>query len=197
MRWYLSATIRAVVPVACALLAESPPSAAEPSPTVPTVYAETAELFGGIPADIFYAMALQESGRQTEQGFRPWPWTLNVEGKGFYYGSKAEAWDALSQFVEDGRTNIGIGALQVTWPYNQHVLVDVYGALDPHTNLQIAAQIFLARYSESGDWWTAVGRYHSPGPSDAQRARANAYRERVRKHWLRLQPPAADPQERP
>ena len=155
---------------------------------VPNAYRDTAHLYG-IPPALFYAMALQESGRTVGSAYRPWPWTLNVEGRAYYYDTKTEVWDALRRFVMEGRTHIGIGLMQVTYPYNAHVLWDVYAAIDPYTNLRMGALILRERYRESGDWWTAVGRYHAPGQKPAQIARAIRYRERVKHRWRRLYGP--------
>lgn len=157
---------------------------------VPRAYKETARLYG-IPPKLFYALALQESGRTVDGAFAPWPWTLNVEGQGYYYNSQTEVWDALNEFVIADRTNIGIGLLQVTYPYNQHVLSELYLAIDPHTNLRMGAVILLERYRESGDWWIAVGHYHSPGKKPAQVERAQRYRESVKRRWKQLYGPYA------
>lgn len=162
-------------------------TAAPAAEGIPPAYAATAALYD-IPPALLYAMALVESGRRvdTAEAFQPWPWTLNVAGEGYYYPSKTEAWTALQAFVLAGRTNIGIGLLQVTYPYNAHILTDVYAALDPHTNLSMGAAILRERFEESRDWSTAVGRYHSPGSTAERRARAERYRERVRRHCRRL-----------
>lgn len=151
-------------------------------PTIPPVYVATAEV-QGIPPTLFYAIAIQESGQydQEKGKLRPWPWSLNVAGKAYYYDSMETAWDALNSFVNEQPPHIGIGLVQVTWPFNQHLLLDPYTALEPSINLSIGAQILRACFDRLGDWWLAVGCYHSPTP-----ARAVAYRERVRRHWQTL-----------
>jgi len=113
----------------------------------------------------------------------PWPWTLNVAGHGYYFNSQAEAWDALRGHVEKGQSNIGVGLMQVTWPHNQYALVDVYSALDPATNLRLGAQILRACFDRLGEWWAAVGCYHSPGSSEIRHARADAYIASVKRRW--------------
>ena len=154
---------------------------------VPTTYRHIADLFD-IPPDIFYAIALQESGRYVEHlgERRPWPWTLNVAGEGYYFESQAEAWDALRTHVENGDTNIGVGLMQVTWPYNQYALVDIYSALDPATNLRLGAQILTDCYDRLQDWWASVGCYHSPGSSKVRVQRANNYTALVRRRWASI-----------
>ncbi len=153
--------------------------------SIPPAYVVTANLYG-VPPMLLYAVALQESGRTVSGLHRPWPWTLNVDGRAYYYDTKTEMWDGLRAFVLNGRTNIGIGLLQVTWPYNQHVLSDVYAAIEPYTNLRMGALILAERYQESGDWWVAVGHYHSPGTDQTKLNRAAVYRASVQRRWEKL-----------
>lgn len=149
---------------------------------VPEGFAEVADFYGIEDSELFYSILLQESGRSLPGvGFRPWPWTLNVEGQGFYYETEQEAWSALSTFIAAGKSNIGIGYGQVTYPFNGHLLNDLYLALDPATNLRIAAEILLECQNRLGDWWQAVGCYHSPNERYAA-----PYRAAVKRHYDRL-----------
>ena len=76
--------------------------------------------------------------------------------------------------------------MQVNWRYHRTRLRDPWRALDPYYNLRVGARILRDCYREHADWWRAVGCYHSPGISAAQRERALAYRARVKRHWRRL-----------
>lgn len=147
---------------------------------IPPAYRQVAQL-KGIPADIFYAIALAESGRQlgAAQPRRPWPWTLNIHGEGLYFNDRHSAWRAVMSALAKQQTLVDIGPMQVNWRYHQHRLVDPWQALDPHRNLLVAAEILLRCYKRSSDWWQAVGCYHSPANSQ----RALRYRERVRAQW--------------
>ena len=60
--------------------------------TVPSGY-QVVAAERAIPEAIFYAVALTESGRDVEaQGIRrPWPWTLNVAGQGYYFETQVIA----------------------------------------------------------------------------------------------------------
>jgi hypothetical protein len=70
---------------------------------VPTAY-RTIASERGIPHSILYAVALAESGKQvvSASAFRPWPWTLNVAGQGYYFDSKQDAWQALRDWLRAG-----------------------------------------------------------------------------------------------
>jgi hypothetical protein len=54
---------------------------------------DSAERGSGIPQHLLAAIARVESGRRhpVTGDWHPWPWTVNAEGQGFFYDSKAEA----------------------------------------------------------------------------------------------------------
>ncbi|MEX0707251.1 MAG: lytic transglycosylase domain-containing protein [Woeseia sp.] len=150
---------------------------------VPPAYRATAAQHG-IPVELLYAMALAESGKQVATGHldavhRPWPWTLNIAGRGTYFASREAAWLALDRSLAAGQTSVDIGLMQVNWRYHADALGSTWRALDPYHNLSVAAEILKRCYRERRDWWTSVGCYHAP--SNDQRARR--YRERVLAHW--------------
>ena len=156
---------------------------------VPNVLAETAVPSGyrlvagahGIPSELFYAVALAESGKRVEaiDAVRPWPWTLNVHGEGRYYPSRLAATSAFREALAAGRTSVDVGLMQVNWRYHRSTFGRVEGALDPYRNLDVAAAILATCYQRHGDWWAAVGCYHSPNHPQ----RAERYRDRVRTIW--------------
>lgn len=140
-----------------------------------------------IPPEILYAVALQESGMRTQSGaIRPWPWTLNVEGRPKRYASRMQAWSALKEHIQHGKTLVDVGIMQVNWRYHKHKLVDAWRALDPYHNLKVGAQILHQRHTEDQDWPTAIGRYHSPGDTQDRRMRARQYSNKVMIHLGRL-----------
>ncbi|MGI9500969.1 MAG: lytic transglycosylase domain-containing protein, partial [Geminicoccaceae bacterium] len=179
MTWFRFASVTVV---AGALLATTVSTASGRQP-IPDVYVATAELHGIQDPSLLYAIATQESGRLDPRSgaLKPWPWTLNVAGQGYYYADMTEVWDALAGFMQDKPRHIGIGLVQVTWPFNPDILWDPYTALEPSTNLTLGARILRACYDRLGDWWHAVGCYHSPTAKIAL-----AYQKRVRRHWLAL-----------
>lgn len=138
----------------------------------------------GVPDTVLYAIALAESGvGVSEEGVRrPWPWTLNVAGRGHVFPSRVAAWEVLSQLVARGERSIDIGLMQVNWRFHQEKLGDTWQALDPYHNLRVAARILRDCFERRRDWWAGVGCYHAPG----NKARAERYRMRVAGHWQRL-----------
>jgi soluble lytic murein transglycosylase-like protein len=154
---------------------------------VPPGYRQVAAEYG-IPPALFYAVALTESGARLASGkFRPWPWTLNVGGKGHYFLTRETAFAALQTHRADGKRSIDIGLMQVNWHYYSARLRDPWQALDPYFNLRASAEILAAHYKKTGDWWVAVGRYHSPGAKPTAQRRAARYVARVKRHWQKLE----------
>lgn len=148
---------------------------------VPAAYHQVA-LEYDVPAGILFAIALAESGRQRKGGQTlPYPWAMNVNGKAFYFASRTEADAHLEQLLAKS-IKPDIGLMQVNWRYHQHKLGEIRQAFDPWLNLRAGAIVLREAYRATGDWWTAVGRYHSGTP-----ARAEAYRARVLRWYARLE----------
>ncbi len=139
---------------------------------------------GGIPHSLLYAVALTESGKQVTSAdiYRPWPWTLNVAGRGYFYNSRLDAWQALIHQLREGERSIDIGLMQVSWRYHHKKLGTPWQALDPYFNLRVGSAILQACFKTRKDWWASVGCYHAPQNSN----RAGRYRRRVLSHWRRI-----------
>lgn len=150
---------------------------------IPAAYRQVASQFG-IPADLFYAMALAESGRAVahEAAQRPWPWTLNIAGEGRFFNSRVEAWRALDRSLGGGEQRVDVGLMQINWRYHRKLLKSSWLALEPYRNLQLAAGILADCYRDRQEWWASVGCYHAPGNDRL----ARQYRERVVSHWRNL-----------
>ena len=151
--------------------------------SVPVGYQQVADAYD-LPAEVLYAVALTESARRVDStgNVRPWPWTLNVRGRGHFFASRREAEAALKGLLDQGRTSVDIGLMQVNWRYHEQRLGSPNRALDPFHNLRVAAQILLDCHRSHQDWWEAVGCYHAPNRPQ----RAARYRTRVRAHWQRI-----------
>lgn len=148
---------------------------------VPAGYRAVAEA-EGVPASVLYAVALAESAITLESGRRPWPWSLNVEGRAYRYATRADAWRALRGFLSRGITRIDVGPMQVSWLYHREALGHPWSALNPYHNLRVGAAILRAEHRRTGDWWRAVGRYHAPNNPK----RAGRYRSRVATWYRRI-----------
>lgn len=150
---------------------------------VPSAYRSVAAEYG-IPLQLFYAVALTESGTliAAMNRRRPWPWTLNIAGKGIYFSTRLAAWQALDQSLRNGETSVDIGLMQVNWRFHQRRLGNSWLALEPGHNLAVGAEILADCYKNRRDWWASIGCYHAPSDS----ARAKRYRRRVAAQWRQL-----------
>ncbi|MGM8229149.1 hypothetical protein ACSV5M_21410 [Cellvibrio sp. ARAG 10.3] len=141
-----------------------------------------------VPADVLFAVCLQESGKRWQDKHLPWPWTLNIAGKGAYYDTPADAQRQLLQVINGGSCRVDIGLCQVHWCAHKKNFTAPVQLLNPYINLAYAAKLIRSEYDYTQrkgnpDWWVAVGRYHSPGNPK----RASQYRERVKARWQRRQ----------
>jgi soluble lytic murein transglycosylase-like protein len=115
-----------------------------------------------VPPAVLYAIALTESGGALK-GSQPWPWTLNVAGKGYYYATREQAYQALNAYLNDGKQQIDVGLMQINWQCHYRKLQDPWTALDPNFNLRLGASLLAEQLHVTKNIWKAVGRYHSPG----------------------------------
>ena len=150
---------------------------------VPSAYRLVAAAYG-IPVQLFYALALAESGKSiaSMNRRRPWPWTLNIAGEGVYFNTRWEAWRALDESLRAGQDSVDIGLMQVNWHFHQHRLGNSWLALEPYYNLAVGAEILKDCYQHRRDWWASVGCYHAP----SNNVRAKQYGKRVAAHWRQL-----------
>jgi len=146
---------------------------------VPDAY-RTVSTYHAVPARILYSIALTESQKRLSDGsIRPWPWTLNIAGSGRYFDSHDEMRQAALQAIRQGVTNIDIGLMQINMRYHLHRSFSLTDLMRPEDNLNIAAEILHDEFRRcQGDWWCAVGAYHSPTP-----ARARRYIDKVRRWY--------------
>jgi hypothetical protein len=127
----------------------------------------------GVPLRVLEAIALAESGRSYRGARRPWPWTVNFGGPGFWYDSSEEAQLAISERQAVGTTNFDVGCFQINHRWHGDAFETMAQMFDPSANALYAAQFLMQLYHETGSWPDAAAAYHSRTPEHA-----DAYRER-------------------
>lgn len=179
MMKYLPALSRAVL-VGCLCLASPIARAAQPVDC--EIHARAAEQAHGIPPGLIIAIARTESGR-TQRGktFAAWPWTLNVQGKGHYFKSRAATLAHLTETLNSGVRSVDIGCMQINYRWHSQEFPNVEAMLDPVTNTDYAARYLKSLYDRTGSWETATAHYHSRDPD-----RGAAYQSRVAGHHKKL-----------
>lgn len=156
--------------VLIAALAAGAAQAAEP-PASP--YAEcdaavsaAAKLPGRVPEKLLPTIARVESGRLDPASgrVRAWPWTINVDGIGFFYDSKEAVIAAVRALQAKGKKSIDVGCMQVNLMHHPRAFATLDDAFDPPANARYAVKFLLALYGQTRDWPLATAYYHSSTP---------------------------------
>ena len=116
-----------------------------------------------IPETLLPAIARVESGRLDPVAgrVRPWPWTINVEGVGSYFETKAAVIAAVQALQEKGTRSIDVGCMQVNLLHHPTAFPTLDAAFDPAANAAYAARFLSALHAQSRDWNLATAMYHS------------------------------------
>ena len=110
-----------------------------------------------IPVELLLAISHVESGFH--------PRALNVAGQALFPATLHEAESVLRRSGD----NVDIGLMQINWAFwGKKLGVSKSELLDPKLNVLLGARILEHCLKVTGDWWQAVGMYHSP---DASRQR--------------------------
>jgi len=140
-----------------------------------------------LPAGMVTSIALVESGRRSPDGsVQSWPWTINAEGRSYYFATRNEAVDAVRRMLAEGKRIIDVGCMQINLRFHPRAFTSVEEAFDPMSNVAYAAYFLRDLESRSESWEQAIGRYHSFSPSLNAR-----YSARVKAVWAKEQVAAA------
>lgn len=170
------------------------PEAGEPSPLlgphadagVCIAAIRQAEAAHGIPTDLLLAIGLQEAGMSYKGSMTIWPWSLNVEGRGVRFDTRAEAEAFLASELAQGRQSIDVGCLQINLRWHPDAFPSPAAGFDPARNADYAARFLRGLYQETGDWLEAAGHYHSATPELKA-----IYLAGIERHLTRLETDAA------
>lgn len=139
----------------------------------------SAELRYGIPENLLQAVSKVESGKSNDKGeVVAWPWTINVEGKGYFYPTKQAAIDAVKKYQREGKKSIDVGCMQVNLHHHPNAFANLSAAFDPHHNVEYAARFLKGLRRDQSNWHQAVAHYHSANPEYHV-----PYRQRVMSQW--------------
>jgi len=130
-----------------------------------------------IPPELFHAIVLAESRSKTQQGAKPWPWTINWQGKPYFFQTKQNAYKFAKSLTQKGITNFDIGIAQINWKWHRNRFPDLFSAFEPYWNLTAGAQHLREQYErpECNKWYIATGCYHRPARGEKDIQIANKY----------------------
>nr|WP_294504098.1 lytic transglycosylase domain-containing protein [uncultured Rhodopila sp.] len=162
-----------IVPAVLALLVQSEARADIPGPPAsPSANGlcrqaiAVAERAHGIPANLLAAVARVESGRrdQVTGTFNPWPWTINMDGQGSFYDTKAQAIAAATAMRPRVEHSIDVGCMQISLVHHPDAFAGMAQAFEPSSNADYGARFLMQLYEKTGSWPKAVELYHSATP---------------------------------
>ena len=134
-----------------------------------------------IKPELLQTIASVESGKWDKRYGRriAWPWTIQVNGKGYYYKTKQEAVDAIKALRAEGINNIDVGCMQINMKYHGKAFKSIEDALDPVKNAAYSAKFLYNLYQRNGhNWQKTAMQYHSKNHSKGM-----IYMSRLEKHY--------------
>lgn len=135
----------------------------------------------GVPVSVLRAITLTETGRNSGRGFRPWPWTVNMEGRGVWFDTEAEARSYVNQNFRRGARSFDVGCFQLNYKWHGQAFASIKEMFDPTANATYAANYLRELFVEKGNWADAAAAYHSRTPKFADK-----YRKRFQTLHARL-----------
>lgn len=115
----------------------------------------------GVPIHVLLAITRTETGRANQGVTEPWPWTVNMEGRGIWFDTRAEAQAYVFDYFKTGARSFDIGCFQINYRWHGANFASIEDMFDPLANALYAASFLTTLYKETGDWGQAVARYHS------------------------------------
>jgi hypothetical protein len=134
-----------------------------------------------IPSGLLTAIAKIESGRKHPlyNEHLPWPWAINVGGKGMYFKTQQEAVSHVEKLIREGTRNVDVGCMQINYHHHGHHFQNINQMFDPRMNVTYGARFLRGLKNEQGSWTKAVGLYHS-----ATLHHQTPYKHKVYKKWV-------------
>ena len=124
---------------------------------------QQAELRFHLPHGMLWAIAQVELARTMPEMRSPtaWPWTVQAQGKGQYFETKAKAIAWTQEAQAKGVTSIDTGCLQINLLSHPNAFRSLDEAFDPQRNADYAGRFLRELYAKTGDWHRTIGLYHS------------------------------------
>lgn len=129
-----------------------------------------------LPPNLLASIARVESGRRNPDTgeFAPWPWTINAEGQGKFFRTKAEAIAEVRALQARGVRSIDVGCMQINLMFHPQAFASLEDAFDPRANARYAVRFLTELNSTRNNWSQSAANYHSNTAEIAQ-----AYQRRV------------------
>ncbi len=126
----------------------------------------------GVPVNVLLAITRTETGRKSGGKLAPWPWTVNMEGKGVWFDSYQEALSYVKSHHKAGARSFDVGCFQLNYRWHGQHFTDIEHMFDPTANARYAADFLSRLYTETKNWDDAAAAYHSRTPKYADKYKA-------------------------
>ncbi|MEM6637751.1 MAG: transglycosylase SLT domain-containing protein [Pseudomonadota bacterium] len=160
-------SLAALLPIGTATARTEPQKAVENGICHAAAAAAAAE--SGVPRSVLTAIAFTESGRRTGGAFLPWPWTVNMEGKGLFFETPDAALSYVRTEMTRGAVSFDLGCFQINFRWHGQHFQSLEDMIDPVESAQYAARFLTTLFLEFGSWEKAAAAYHSRTPKYANR----------------------------
>ena len=127
----------------------------------------------GVPLSVLHTIAQTETGPSSGDALRPWPWTVNMQGKGVWFDTEDQARAYVFRHFKQGARNFDVGCFQINYRWHGQAFNSIEEMFDPLINARYAAEFLGDLYSELGDWAQAADTYHSRTQKSADRYMAH------------------------
>lgn len=131
--------------------------------------AEQAARAHGVPVPVMQAVTRTETGRNRDGKVVPWPWTVNMEGRGHWFETAEEARAFIAENRRRGAKSFDVGCFQINHKWHGDAFASVQQMFDPAANADYAARFLVELFEEFQSWEKAAGAYHSRTPEYAER----------------------------
>jgi hypothetical protein len=162
------------------LVAGAPPPALGDDATACGAASARVQRAQRLPPRLLDAIGIVETGRidPFRHVVAPWPWSVNANGEGHMYDSKAQAIAAVQRYLAAGIDSIDVGCMQINLHHHPDAFASLDAAFDPSDNTAYAGLFLWRLFEQKGTWPSAAGAYHSETP-----ALAGPYAARVMAAW--------------
>ncbi len=114
-----------------------------------------------IPENLLLSIALTESGRKVGEDFFPWPWSINVKGKGYFLKNKQQLISFAKNNLEKKIKNFDLGCMQINYYYHGHKFNNITEMIEPESNVLWSGKFLISLKGKHKTWDEAISRYHS------------------------------------
>ncbi|MEM9705035.1 MAG: lytic transglycosylase domain-containing protein [Pseudomonadota bacterium] len=136
--------------------------------------AARAETAHGLPSGLLTAISIVETSRTSSGTRKPWPWTVNVSGRGHYFDDQESAKRYVAKQLGAGVRSMDIGCFQINTKWHSENFPSVPEMFNANLAADYAAKFLAKLHAQRGDWLSAVAAYHSRAPK-----RGAVYRKKV------------------